>query len=105
MEFVKTDYIVCPYCCYEDEDCHELIANKGTIKCYHCGFEFYYQSNIEITYNTRSDCVLNNEKHEFRLKRDDGFKEMAKIAKVEGFNIKENFFYYQCVKCNVIFIQ
>lgn len=49
-EFTKE--LVCPYCGYEHSDSYELDSDHSMTGCDHCGKEFEYFRNIEITYST-----------------------------------------------------
>jgi len=42
---------VCPYCGYIHEDSWDL-SDDGETECDHCGKEFSFQRDVEITYCT-----------------------------------------------------
>ena len=49
------DDIVCPWCGYsfEDDDGYFASRGDGEYDCPECGKEFYFQANIEVTFNTQ----------------------------------------------------
>lgn len=47
--------IVCPWCgChFEDDDGYFVSTGDGEYDCPECGKEFYFQTDIEVTYSTQ----------------------------------------------------
>lgn len=48
-----TDYIICPYCGYENRDSWECDDEDDEFECDVCGEVFEYERNYEITYTSR----------------------------------------------------
>ncbi len=45
-------YITCPWCGYENKNSGEFEENSGEIDCGNCGEDFWYEREIEVSYNT-----------------------------------------------------
>lgn len=62
-------YIICPYCDYEDPDSWELESEfDDEYECAHCGKIFEVSQNIEITYTSKKRFEDYPEKEELCLR-------------------------------------
>ena len=78
---VNEHEVTCPYCGHKLHDSWEL-PDEGEEECEQCGKKYYFSRDISVSYESRADCKLNNEEHDF---------EWRETHKLEGA--------YFCKKC------
>lgn len=53
FELYRTDFMVCPWCGYEDRDSFEFDNDSATIDCNSCDKPFFYERIVDVSYSTR----------------------------------------------------
>lgn len=63
-EVFDDQFLTCPYCAGEIEHAGEWSdEEEQVVQCHRCGKLFYGRVEIELTYFSRPDCLLNGAAH------------------------------------------
>ena len=58
---------MCPYCNYENfVESEDYDEDEREEECGKCGKKYWGHESFEVTHNTRPDCKLNSEEHDFQ---------------------------------------
>ena len=94
-EVNQAEEVTCPYCQYEYGDSWEYRKDDGIETCPECEKKFHWSRGMRIWYDSKKDCALNGEEHEF-----DEWGETTKSSYDDG-----HYKARHCQKCTEIEIQ
>lgn len=62
--------VICPYCQHSyRQDAGDFSEDDEVEECDNCGKQYHLYQEISITHNTKPDCELNNEAHDYKDER------------------------------------